>query len=478
MNMEEKVKNETVTEPKNKEEATARKNFVKELFKKVRAKFNSLPEAERKKHKDIAVVSAMVLAFILVMLGMFYPKGDAEQKPTDGFNIELPDADKEGISGDKMKIYEQDAMNKRKEERDHSVKDLGDVLQQEQSNKSKEEVSDNEFDLSVKEQTRPTNGNRPSTIQNSADAYKDLNTTLGNFYEPTPLTKKAQEEELNERIIRLEQELADERAKNSSSDEMALMEKSYELAAKYMGGQTGKAETPTVTVEPKPISQSSGKKPKAAPVKRVNEQVVSALGQPMSDEELTAACSRRRNYGFHTAVGRNTVSDKNTLSACIYGSQTVTDGQTVRMRLLEPMAVDERVIPKGGTLVGTAKIQGERLEIEITSLEHDGMIIPVELAVYDTDGQPGIFIPNSMELNAMKEIAADMGGNLGSSINISTNAGAQLASDLGRSAIQGTSQYIAKKMRTVKVHLKNGYRVMLYQEKDWQQFYQSTKSKK
>ena len=455
MNMEEKVKDGTATEPENKEEVKTGKNLVKELFKKAKAKFNALPEAERKKRKDIVVVSAMVFAFFLVMFGMFYPKDDAEQKPTDGFNIELPDANKEGISGDKMKIYEQDAMNKRKEERNRSVQTLGDVLQREQSDKSKEEVSDNEFALSVNEPTRQANGNRPSTIQNSADAYKDLNTTLGNFYEPTPLTKKAQEEELNERITRLEQELADERVKNSSSDEVALMEKSYELAAKYMGGNMGKAETPTITVEPKPISQSSGKKAKAAPVKRVNEQVVSALGQPMSDEELITACSRQRNYGFHTAVGRNTVSDKNTLSACIYGSQTVTDGQTVRMRLLESMAVDERVIPKGGTLVGTAKIQGERLEIEIISLEHGGMIIPVRLAVYDT-----------MELNAVKEIAADMGGNLGSSINISTNAGAQLASDLGRSAIQGTSQYIAKKMRTVKVHLKNGYRVMLYQEKD------------
>lgn len=466
MNMEEKVKNGTAVEPENKEEAKAGKNLVKEFFEKAKTKFNALPETERKKRKDIVAVSAMVLAFILVMLWMFYPKDDAEQKVTDGFNIELPDADKEGISGDKTKIYEQEAMNKRKEERNHSVQALGDVLQQEQSSNNEEKVSDNEFDMSVKEQSRPTNGNRPSTIQNSADAYKDLNTTLGNFYEPAPLTNKAQEEELNERITRLEQELADERAKNSSSDEVALMEKSYELAAKYMGGQTGKSETPDVTVEPKPMPQSSGKKPKAAPVKRVNEQVVSALGQPMGDEELIVACSQRRNYGFHTAVGRNTVSDKNTLSACIYGSQTVTDGQTVRMRLLEPMAVDERVIPKGGTLVGSAKIQGERLEIGITSLEHDGMIIPIELAVYDTDGQPGIFIPNSMELNAVKEIAADMGGNLGSSINISTNAGAQLASDLGRSAIQGTSQYIAKKMRTIKVHLKNGYRVMLYQEKD------------
>ena len=60
-------------------------------------------------------------------------------------------------------------------------------------------------------------------------------------------------------------------------------------------------------------------------------------------------------------------------------------------------------------VIGTAKIQGERLDIEITSLEYAGTIIPVELVVYDTDGQPGIFIPNSMEMNAVREVAANMG---------------------------------------------------------------------
>ena len=136
----------------------------------------------------------------------------------------------------------------------------------------------------------------------------------------------------------------------------------------------------------------------------------------------------------------------------------MTDGQTVRLRLLEPMAVAGRTIPRGAVVVGTGKIQGERLDIEITSLEYDGTIIPVELAVYDTDGQPGIFIPNSMEMNAVREVAANMGGSLGKQHQHSpfTNAGAQLASDLGKGLIQGTSQYIAKKMRTVKVHLKAG----------------------
>ena len=150
----------------------------------------------------------------------------------------------------------------------------------------------------------------------------------------------------------------------------------------------------------------------------------------------------------------------------MYGNQTLTAGQAVKLRLLEPMVVDDMIIPRNAVVVGAGRIQGERLGIAITSLEYEGTIIPVELMVYDSDGQEGIFIPNSMELNAVKEVAANMGGSLGSSINISTDAGAQLASDLGKGVIQGTSQYIAKKMRTVKVHLKSGYKVMLYQERD------------
>ncbi len=121
---------------------------------------------------------------------------------------------------------------------------------------------------------------------------------------------------------------------------------------------------------------------------------------------------------------------------------------------------------RNAALVGAAQNQGERLGIRITSLEYERHGGCGGTLVYDTDGQPGIFIPNSMELDAVKEVAANMGGSLGSSINISTDAGAQLASDLGKGLIQGTSQYIAKKMRTVKVHLKAGYKVMLYQDEN------------
>jgi conjugative transposon TraM protein len=102
------------------------------------------------------------------------------------------------------------------------------------------------------------------------------------------------------------------------------------------------------------------------------------------------------------------------------------------------------------------------MEIRVSSIEHEGTIIPVSLQAYDSDGQQGVYIPGSMEMAAVKEIAGNMGQNLGSTINISQQgAGEQLLTDLGRGAIQGASQYISKKAREVKVTLKAGYRIFL-----------------
>ena len=225
----------------------------------------------------------------------------------------------------------------------------------------------------------------------------------------------------------------------------------------------------------KPCSPKKRKRPpvieakkrmKAEAVSGVRPTTVSALPQPLTDPAFIADYGCERNYGFHTAIGTAEAAGKNTITACVQGDQTITDGQTVKFRLLEPMRVSGRTVPRNATLVGAARLQGERLEISITSLEHQGNIIPVELEVYDNDGQAGIFIPGSMEIDAAKEIGANMGSSLGSSISISTDAGAQLASDLGKGVIQGVSQYISKRMRTVRVHLKSGYRVLLYQEKE------------
>lgn len=425
-----------------------------------------LTEAQRLKRQKMIVLPAMVLVFLGAMWLIFAPSSDKEKQPgLGGYNTEMPDADKADrqIIGDKVKAYEQGALEERQESRNRTMQELGDMFDREVAGTDR----NSGLDL-MGDDDEPSKPTAPQTIQSSAAAYRDLNATLGNFYEqPKNGNDNAEMDELLERIASLETELESEKGKTSAvDDQVTLMEKSYELAAKYMGGQNGGQPAPEARTEAEPYPVRKAGKHTAMPVKQVERQVVSALGQPMNNAEFVAACSQERNYGFNTAVGKTTVSDRNTIPACVHGAQSVTDGQAVRLRLLEPMAVAERVIPRNAVVVGTAKIQGERLGIGITSLEYEGTIIPVELSVYDTDGQEGIFIPNSMEMNAVREVAANMGGSLGSSINISTDAGAQLASDLGKGLIQGTSQYIAKKMRTVKVHLKAGYRVMLYQDRN------------
>ena len=426
-----------------------------------------LTEAQRQKRNKLIVYPLMGLMFIGSMWWIFAPSEEDKQKElqSQGFNTEMPLADGTEIIGDKTKAYELGELEARQQSRERAMQDLGDMFKGEDENDSEED----DYSLMNPGGTEEKKAETPKvqrTVQSSANAYRNLNTTLGSFYEQ-PERNDEEVDELKERIAMLEAQLESGQNANSAMDEqMALMEKSYELAARYMGGQNGQAGQVQAVATPKPTVRAASDKAMATPVKQVHEQVVSALSQPMTNEEFVAVHSQERNYGFHTAVGKATVTDKNTISACVYGNQTITDGQAVKLRLLEPMAVDDMIIPRNAVVVGAGRIQGERLGIAITSLEYEGTIIPVELMVYDSDGQEGIFIPNSMELNAVKEVAANMGGSLGSSINISTDAGAQLASDLGKGVIQGTSQYIAKKMRTVKVHLKSGYKVMLYQERD------------
>ena len=266
-----------------------------------------------------------------------------------------------------------------------------------------------------------------------------------------------EKEALKAEVEQLRQEAARQQpAQMTYDDQVALLEKSYELAARYMPGD-GAAK--------KEEGETNNRKAKAIPVGQVSTPVVSSLPQPASDSVLLARLVRGGNSGFHTAVGKTADGHtRNTIRACVHGDQTVTSGRSVRLRLLGPMRVGKYILPHNSLVTGEGRIQGERLGIGIVQVEHDGTIIPVELAVYDNDGQEGVFIPGSMEANAVKEVAANLGQNLGTSISITNqSAGDQLLSELGKGAIQGVSQYISRKMREEKVHLKSGYTLMLYQ---------------
>lgn len=432
-----------------------------------------LTEEERQRRKKFVIYPLMFLLFAGSMWLIFAPSKKEEEKLAKGFNTEMPDPQASELIGDKKKAYEKEMMEQKEQERSQAMQSLSSMFGE--MTGGQPAPSSEELALKADASERDNGfGSRTTAPQDgfhaSASAYQDINRTLGSFYEAP--REDPEKEELRARLTELEARISSEQQSPAITvnDQMALLEKSYQLAAKYMpsgGGQqlSSKAllSDGETASERKAVATTRNGKATAFPVAPVSEQVVSALAQPMSDSTFRSEYVKERNFLFQTAIGTASQTERNTISACVHNNQTVMEGQTVRFRLLEPMLVSGREIPRNALVVGTAKVQGERLAVVISSLEYQGNIIPVELTVYDTDGQAGIFIPGSMERSAAKEIAANMGTSVGSSVNISTDAGAQLASDLGKGLIQGTSQYFAKKMRTVKVHLKAGYKVLLHQ---------------
>ena len=422
---------------------------------------------KRREIRKYLVFAGMFLLFSGCMWWIFAPseKDRLEKEKNAGFNTELPDPRGAGIEADKITAYEQADMRRRQEEKMRTLEEfsaMADGGRQEVTTEPVIELSpDTDYPSSGTSNRNGGSYRRNGSFSSSTAAYNDINATLGSFYEQPreDPEKKALKAELEE----LKQSMAQQQSNQPTyADQVALLEKSYELAAKYMPGNT--ATTSESKAEEVETTTRSGKS-KAVPVGQVSKPVVSALAQPVSDSVMIARLSQSVGGGFHTAVGEaSKQTARNTIKACVHGDQTITSGQSVRLRLMEDMRVGKHVLPRNTLITGEGSIKGERLDIEILQVEHNGTIIPVELTVHDNDGQAGIFIPGSMEASAAKEMAANLGQNLGTSISITNqSAGDQLLSEVGRGAIQGVSQYISKKMREEKVHLKSGYTLMLYQ---------------
>lgn len=423
------------------------------------------PEKEKKPKRELTprqiqqrrkmiVFPLMFLAFAECMYLIFAPSGkeDVNMESVGGFNADIPLPAEDGIIADKQKAYEQAMLNRKQQDKIQSLQDFGFTGDDET------EEPQTEIDLMPEEEPKSQRGGGASY---SANAYRDINRQLSTFYE-TPAVDE-EKEDLKRQVAELTDRLQQQQnATPTADDQMALLEKSYELAAKYMndGGQNRErgqiAQTPTAG------QNGGGIGTPAIPVQAIRETTVSGLQQPMSNADFIRAYSQPRNYGFNTAVGTGYAMGKNTVAACIHQDQTLTDGQAVKLRLLEPMQAGNIVVPKNTLVAGTAKVQGERLDILVSSIEYAGNIIPVELAVFDTDGQKGLSVPSSMEQEAFNEAMANIGSGLGTSISFAQSAGQQVAMDVTRGLLQGTSGYLAKKFRTVKVKLKAGYKVMLY----------------
>ena len=248
-------------------------------------------------------------------------------------------------------------------------------------------------------------------------------------------------------------------------DQLALMEKSYQMAAKYLPTGTNSTEAVPTKSTP-PATTTSTQKEQFVSFTSSRKNTVSSLYREPTDSAFLTEWNQTRNRGFYTAgLTEQVVQPKNSIIACVHETQTVIGETGVRLRLLESAQTPNRTIPKGTIVTANAKFQGGRLQLKISSIELEGNIITVDITIYDLDGQQGLFVPYSSEMNALTEMAGNMSQTSGTSVMLTQSAGQQAAADLSRGVVQGISGYFAKKVRTPKVTLKAGHQVFLVTKK-------------
>ena len=377
---------------------------------------------ERQRRVKLTLLAAIGACAVAFLIWKMFSPAPAEQKDgTAGINTTFPEGKAQKIEGDKQKASEQ-------------------LRSEEQQNRRMATLGDNSFSL-LDDGLKPAEESAPADnpALRAAEANRTMQRQVQGFYTSPP--RNAEVEALKEQVAVLQSQLDAERRQ---PDPLALAEEQYKLAQKYLGGGAQSTDN---------VSKSKGRISVMRPV-REGEVEASTL-DPRAD--FTA----ERNLGFLTAAGGVTHADIPTVRACVAATQVIRAGSTVRLRLLEPVRIDGMVIPRNTPVYGTATISGMRLQVVVSSVEYGGRIFAVEASAYDLDGQPGLNVPNSRERTALKEALASVGQTAGTSVNVTRSAGQQVLSELARGGLQASSQYVAEKLREVKITLKVNHQLLL-----------------
>ena len=384
-------------------------------------------EFERQRKRKVLLFAAILgCIFLVAMWLIFRPAPVKPQEGAAGINTSVPDGKAQATVGDKRKAAEQ-------------------LRSEEQQQKRMMTLGDNSFSL-LDDGLKPTEEPAPADdpALRAAEANRAMQRQVQGFYAAPQ--RNAEVEALKEQVAALQSQLDAER---QQPDPLELAEEQYKLARKYLGGGTAVGEEAVEQAKQRKDSRLSVMRP-------VREGEVEA-----STLDTRADFTVERNLGFLTAAGGVAHADTPTVRACVASTQVIRAGSTVQLRLLEAVRIDGVTIPRYTPLYGLATISGMRLQVTVSSVEYGGRIFAVEAVAYDMDGQPGLNVPNSRERTALKEALASVGQTAGTSVNVTRSAGQQMLSELARGGLQASSQYVAGKLREVKITLKANHQLLL-----------------
>ncbi|WP_010251896.1 conjugative transposon protein TraM [Myroides injenensis] len=407
-------------------------------------KENKVLQGIVEKHKKHIVFTLMGIVFLGAMYLLFKP----EDKEFITHNDSVPEAITQGMPTDKVKAYEKELWEQKKQENENQINSLADYW-----NESQEEpnITYNHKDYNEEPTYTP--------YQRSYENYKQSQEVLSSFYSST---ENPETDKLKKQIEELEKQLKEKETPTSITmdGQLELMEKSFQMAAKYL--PTGQNQTElSPSNETTNAKTISSKKHAITVLDKTNKDIVSSLVKPMSLQDFLPI-NLENNPTFYTAAGEGKVqTHKNSIRVSIKEDQTIINEGYIKLKLLESIMINGVLLPEKSTLIAKVKISNARLELSVNSIKIGDSIIETELIGYDNYGQKGLEVLDLQEISASKEIIANMGQTAGTSISMSKSASDQIATDLTKGLIQGMSGYFSKKIKAQRVTLKQGQELFL-----------------
>jgi conjugative transposon TraM protein len=235
------------------------------------------------------------------------------------------------------------------------------------------------------------------------------------------------------------------------------------------------------------VNQSPTQSPNiSSPIVKSVEAPTKPKKQIQNDEEIMLHPETSTNtigmkwkkggfYGFSNTDKSKFFTNNDGILAVIHGQGeaiTVQDGAILKLRLLQNVVLqanDQKITLPNGTLIsGTCRIADERVFITISALRLDKAIYPLSFAVFDLDGQQGLYVPNLKEKNVLSRELTDAATRPfnGTSVfvpdgSIQKQVGTQIALQSTQSLMQGAKGYFRSKIQSPKVTIKPNYKVLL-----------------
>lgn len=386
-----------------------------------------------KRRKMLLVLPLLVIPFLtMAFWALGGGKGTQDKViATEGLNLDLPNPNlKEDKLMDKLGFYERADKDSMKLEEwmrsdPYFKRDTVPVFPNELEELTTLTAGKYNQRLNTSPYEKGVDNPEDQIMQKLKALENEMNKTPINTYED-PAKRNNGTDQFSSEVDRLEQLLRVNKAGSSDDPEMKQLENTLD---KILDIQ-----------HPQRVKERSHKNKDAAYVVRKfsgADTIVKGFYSYSDDKELERA-------------------DQNAIEAIIAANQTIVNGAVVKLRLLNDVFINGKLVPKDVLVAGIATLDGERLNVEINSIRSGKSIYTVKLEVYDMDGLPGIYIPGTINREVAKE-------SLYNSLSLAdmTTLDPSLKAQATATGIGTIKSLVSKKAKLVRVQVKAGYKVLL-----------------